>query len=422
MSQEFPMSQEFCTPDYITPVEATFGVEYDNGGRENIQLGQQSPTRLTPVKAKRQRADMRSPLGSQDTNMSQESNLSQPSSQPSQGLMMTSMAAPPPPAAAGQYQPPGMKSRVRASRFAKSPPCHANKFLSGADDEMDRPKLPAKVPRPSDRYKADFKELAVIGHGSYGKVYKVLGRLDGCEYAIKRSSKSLLEEKDERLFINEVAAMAAAGSHPNIVRYYSAWMESSRMSIQMELCEGALGNMLRAGRTFTHEEILDVFVQLNAAVQHLHSLDIVHMDIKPDNVFVRGGVYKLGDFGNASKRWSKGDAEPGDGKYMPQEALNNPTALDKVDMFSLGATVYAMVLGRDLPSGGPEHAAIREGKLTLVPTFSATAARVIRQLLDKDPAERPLPERVAEQLKAAQGPRKGPIPMVARTSSGNLQF
>jgi wee1-like protein kinase len=88
--------------------------------------------------------------------------------------------------------------------------------------------------------------------------------------------------------------------------------------------------------------------------------------VKPDNIYVRDGVYKLGDFGCATLIDRSLAIEEGDSRYMPPEMLTDTYEhLDKVDIFSLGATVYELIRGTPLPESG--LASLREGKISLLP-------------------------------------------------------
>ncbi|KAH6808472.1 WEE1-like kinase [Perilla frutescens var. frutescens] len=76
---------------------------------------------------------------------------------------------------------------------------------------------------------------------------------------------------------------------------------------------------------------------------YTHSRRIAHLDVKPDNIYVKEGVYKLGDFGCATLIDKSLPVEEGDARYMPREILNeNYDNLDRVDIFSLGASIYEL--------------------------------------------------------------------------------
>ena len=106
-------------------------------------------------------------------------------------------------------------------------------------------------------------------------------------------------------------------------------------------------------------------------MQFTHEKGIAHLDIKPDNIYVKNGVYKLGDFGCATLLDRSLPIDEGDARYMPQEILNDKyDHLDKVDMFSLGAAIYELIRGSHLPESGYQFLNLKEGKLPLLPGYS----------------------------------------------------
>lgn len=106
-------------------------------------------------------------------------------------------------------------------------------------------------------------------------------------------------------------------------------------------------------------------------MQFIHERGIAHLDVKPDNIYVKNGIYKLGDFGCATLIDESLPIEEGDARYMPQEILNDRyDHLDKVDIFSLGAAIFELVRGSILPESGPHFLNLREGKLPLLPGHS----------------------------------------------------
>ena len=106
-------------------------------------------------------------------------------------------------------------------------------------------------------------------------------------------------------------------------------------------------------------------------MQFIHEKGIAHLDVKPDNIYVKNGVYKLGDFGCATLLDRSLPIDEGDARYMPQEILNDKyDHLDKVDMFSLGAAIYELIRGSHLPESGYQFLNLKEGKLPLLPGYS----------------------------------------------------
>lgn len=111
----------------------------------------------------------------------------------------------------------------------------------------------------------------------------------------------------------------------------------------------------------------------------MHERGIAHLDVKPENIYVKDGVYKLGDFGCATLTDKSLPIEEGDVRYMPQEMLNDKYEyLDKVDIFSLGASVYELVKGSRLPDSGPQFSNLREGKIPLLPGYTVQLQNLLK--------------------------------------------
>jgi membrane-associated tyrosine/threonine-specific cdc2-inhibitory kinase len=82
------------------------------------------------------------------------------------------------------------------------------------------------------------------------------------------------------------------------VRFYRAWEERQRLYIQIELCQMSLSTYAETHHDIPEKVIWQFLVDLLQGVKHLHDRNLVHMDIKPDNIFISfDGVCKLGDFG-----------------------------------------------------------------------------------------------------------------------------
>lgn len=169
------------------------------------------------------------------------------------------------------------------------------------DSFSDRPRLRRRPSVFNDRefkgkhnvsrFKQEFVELGVLGMGSFGTVYKCKNNLDEKIYAIKRSNRCIAGMADESQLIREVQAHANIKNQEHIVRYFSAWEEDDHMLIQNEYCDG--GNLVdliaqrRArGTPFTEEELHDMMKQLAEGLRCMHSDNIVHLDIKPENIFL----------------------------------------------------------------------------------------------------------------------------------------
>ena len=86
--------------------------------------------------------------------------------------------------------------------------------------------------------------------------------------------------------------------HPNCVRFYRAWEEKQRLYIQIELCQMSLSNYAETNHFIPENIIWQFLIDLLLALKHLHDHNLLHMDIKPENIFIsQDFICKLGDFG-----------------------------------------------------------------------------------------------------------------------------
>jgi wee1-like protein kinase len=243
------------------------------------------------------------------------------------------------------------------------------------------------------RFRADFVDLGCIARGGFSKVHKVIGRLDGCHYALKRSDRKLQSEREKTEALREVQVMASMVACSEIVRYQSAWWENDHLYIQMELGESTASTMVDTGERMNNATLLRLLHDISRALAFAHERGVAHMDVKPDNIFFFKGGFKLGDWGRVAQLGS-GEArdwavDEGDARYLSAELLQDDfSALDRADIFSLGATIYELALGTALPSHGAEYQALRQGsvpRVSLHPVVYALAA----DAMAPDPRARP---------------------------------
>ncbi|KAM8961365.1 membrane-associated tyrosine- and threonine-specific cdc2-inhibitory kinase [Pelodytes ibericus] len=217
-------------------------------------------------------------------------------------------------------------------------------------------------------FKQCFQILCKLGKGSFGEVYKVRSHEDGCLYAVKRSVSPFRGESDRQRKLQEVGKHERVGEHPNCVRFVRAWEEKRLLYLQMELCAGSLQQHAEnLGGPLPTRQIWNVTCDLLRGLKHLHDRDLLHLDIKPANVFMSCcGVCKLGDFGlmvelNGSDE-GNGDAQEGDPRYMAPELLDGVFG-KAADVFSLGMTLLEVSCNMELPQGGECWQQLRQGHL-----------------------------------------------------------
>lgn len=198
------------------------------------------------------------------------------------------------------------------------------------------------------------------------------------------------------MFSFQVYALAALSDQADtatfhIVRYHQAWMEESRLYIQTELCTTTLAAEMKQGKLTTQRKY-KFLREISVALEFIHKNGMVHLDIKPENIFVKNDQFKLGDFGLVNKVSNHKDVEEGDSRYMSKELLSGEHAdLTKSDIFSLGITLYELCLvgGKELPHNGPEWQDLRSGKIPLLSNTALEMYNFIKIMMNPSYAERP---------------------------------
>jgi serine/threonine protein kinase len=149
----------------------------------------------------------------------------------------------------------------------------------------------------------------------------------------------------------------------------------------------------------------------------------VHLDIKPENIFLKNDQYKLGDFGLVTKVSARQDIEEGDSRYMSMELLSGDRGdLTKSDVFSLGATMYEICLGRPLPMNGQEWQDIRAGRLLPLPGTDPDLASIIQHMMHPVAASRPAPTDLLKHRKLLSDEQKALQIERTKVMAANMQL
>ncbi|CAA0825492.1 Wee1-like protein kinase [Striga hermonthica] len=402
--RDFILSQDFfCTPDYITPPMPAVG-SYAGENKENFECPR-SPEKIKTNRSKRQKlaSDANLEASTESTDIGHQALVEEVA----QYSLVTDEMEINKTVSLQKNRGYVSQSAVALRCRVMPPPCLKNPYLKDTlefdSDPLDNQRskcagfYPASIGGDGlSRYRTDFHEIEKIGSGNFNNVYKVLKRIDGSMYAVKISMKQLRQDTERRKALMEVQALAALGYHENIVSYYTSWFENEQLYIQLELCDSCL-SINKLPKLLTEGEALEVMHQVAKALQFIHKKGIAHLDVKPDNIYVRNGIYKLGDFGCATLIDKSLPIEEGDARYMPQEILNEKyDNLDRVDIFSLGASIYELVRGSPLPESGPHFINLREGKLPLLPGHSLQFQSLIKAMMDADPVRRPSAKELVE--------------------------
>lgn len=198
----------------------------------------------------------------------------------------------------------------------------------------------------------DVEVIRTIGKGTHGTVVLARRKLDGAVVAVKRVRLSQVSENGRKQADNEVILLKSL-YHVNIVRFYDHFTVDDELNIIMEYSDG--GNLrqlvkMRAREKmgpFPESVIMCWFAQLVLAVAYIHGKNVLHRDLKAQNVFLtRRNVVKLGDFG-ISKALAGDDTANtacGTPESMSPEICRGEPYGKKSDIWSLGCILYEMIM------------------------------------------------------------------------------
>ena len=255
-----------------------------------------------------------------------------------------------------------------------------------------------------------YRIEALIGLGGFGHVYRAHETLTGETVAVKELAPGPTDNPQMvQRFLQEARATLRL-THPHIARTYSVFQEEDSYYLVMEyLPGGSMAERLRRG-PMTTQGVVQVALDLCAALECAHDQGVVHCDVKPANVlFDEGGQAHLADFGIAhvSQQLTRQGIVTGTGvamgtlRHMAPEQLDGVRNDPRVDLYALGTILYEILAGRpylDFETEATPAAQMRnieriqreapQPLRTVNPGVPEWLARVVERTLHKAPDER----------------------------------
>ena len=263
----------------------------------------------------------------------------------------------------------------------------------------------------------DLTLLKVLGKGSFGEVY--LTSKTGCKekFATKKISKKFAQNPKAKKYLDNEIKILKEISHPNIVKLYEVKETSTYYYLVTEYCNSGglqelLDNYIKKNRKPFPEEVVQYFMkQIVSAIYYLHKHNILHRDIKLDNILVQydsekdkenndllKAKIKLIDFGFArhlnegqlaqSILGSPINMDPGILRKLNKMAHSNEYAYDqKADIWSLGTACYEMLIGKNTFDAKSLYELVKkveEGSYKLPTTISKEAVSFINGMIQYD--------------------------------------
>ena len=211
-----------------------------------------------------------------------------------------------------------------------------------------------------------FKMECVIGKGGFGKVWKVKYKLNGKLYAMKIMSKvKIIKKNSVKNILNEKKLLSRL-HNPFLVNMVFSFQDADNLYLIMDLL---LGGDLRYHinkSTIFNEIQLKFFVSCTIlGLEYLHKNNIIHKDIKPENlVFDNDGYLHITDLG-ISKIYHEDNSKENSGTlgYMAPEVLFNKNHDYSVDFFALGVICYEIIMG-ERPYSGKNKKELRKDMIS----------------------------------------------------------
>ncbi len=250
----------------------------------------------------------------------------------------------------------------------------------------------------NDRYRL----IKRLGRGSFGEVWLAEDTMTGLQIAVKIYIALDTRGIDE--FKNEFTNVYSF-NHTNLLRpdYFDSY--GSHPFLVMPYCPVTLGN--KTGE-LSETELWQLIADVSAGLAYLHQHDVVHRDIKPDNILQdTAGNYLISDFGLSKKMRStlrkasarsNADNSSGTIGYMAPEMFTaNPTPVKATDIWALGASIYELATGEMPFCGQGGVMELHGAELPVLPApFSPELTELMHKCLAKETWDRPMAAQIHE--------------------------
>ncbi|KAG8438460.1 hypothetical protein GDO86_008949 [Hymenochirus boettgeri] len=249
-----------------------------------------------------------------------------------------------------------------------------------------------------------------LGEGSFGVVIEATNRETGRKWAMKKVNREKAGSSAVKLLEREVSILKTV-NHEHIIYLEEVFETPKRMYLVMEMCEGGeLKDILQRKTRLTEAETRHVICSLGSAIAYLHRKDIVHRDLKLENILVKSIDcsdtqemilnIKVTDFGLAVQKGGVGSENMlqstcGTPIYMAPEVINDHDYSQQCDIWSMGVIMFMLLSGNPPFMASSEEKLfeqIKRGELSFSDAVwrivSDAAKEVLQRLLKVDPAHR----------------------------------
>lgn len=244
----------------------------------------------------------------------------------------------------------------------------------------------------------DYEILEELGRGGMGAVYRAYQRSLKRYVAVKIIPSQHIRSPQESARFYLEAEAAASLDHPGIVSVQNVGERNGVHYYAMSLVTGgSLDRFVGKTERLTRQRAAELMELVSRAVQYAHDHAVIHRDIKPANILLdEQGAPRLTDFGlvkftNADDQLTMTGQVMGTPSYMaPEQAEGNATALStRTDVYSLGATLYALLSGKPPFAGETLYSTLQQVQKASPPPLPNTVPADLRTICQKCLAKSP---------------------------------
>uniref|UniRef100_A0A668VXE1 protein kinase C n=1 Tax=Oreochromis aureus TaxID=47969 RepID=A0A668VXE1_OREAU len=244
----------------------------------------------------------------------------------------------------------------------------------------------------------DFKLIAVLGRGHFGKVLLSEYKKTGSQYAIKALKKGDIVARDEvesLMCEKRIFEIVNGSHHPFLVNLFACFQTPEHVCFVMEYTAGGDLMMHIHADVFSEQRAVFYSACVVLGLQFLHDHKIVYRDLKLDNLLLdTEGYVKIADFGLCKEGMGYGDRTStfcGTPEFLAPEVLTDTSYTRAVDWWGLGVLIYEMLVGES-PFPGDDEEEVFDSIVNdevRYPRFLTTEAiGVMRRLLRRNPERR----------------------------------
>lgn len=262
-----------------------------------------------------------------------------------------------------------------------------------------------------------LKLVQQLGVGRHCEIWEALDTASKARLAVKVIVPGKAKDADQRKLLEHELKVAKSVSHPTVIRIDRLSDEGGLPHLVMELFPHPnLKKQIAAGVEALAPRLQRIVTETALALDHLHGRGWVHRDVKPDNILAAGdGQVKLIDLAIAAKSSGflgklLGSKTPAQGSpsYMSPEQIRGEALDARSDIYSFGCVIFELIAGRPPYTGADTNDLLNKHVSAVVPAVDAfnksattAAAKYLRQMLAKKPADRPASmKEVLQQLRS----------------------